>query len=137
MTAVKFFSLSANILVGIHFLYVMFVILGELAILTGWLLKWKWIRRLPFRITHLLATVTVAVQSLLDLPCPLTVWENQLRAKAGQTAEWEITFIGRLLRSLIFYDFPDWFFMLLYVGFGGIVILTVILVPPRRKRKLE
>ena len=74
----------------------------------------------------------VALQALLGVFCPLTVLENRLRTAAGQTAEEEITFLGRIIRHLIFYDFPGWFFTLLYVGFGVVVLGTLFLVPPEK-----
>jgi hypothetical protein len=130
-----FYALAANAIVAFHFTYVMFVVIGELTIILGWIFNWKWIRNMPFRIIHFIATLTVAIQALVKVPCPLTVWEADLRELAGQTAERDITFVARLIRSLIFFDFPDWFFLMLYVGFGAIVLITLILVPPKIKRK--
>ncbi|GAG91807.1 unnamed protein product, partial [marine sediment metagenome] len=78
--------------------------------------------------------VFVALESLVDVLCPLTEWEYNLRELAGQRVERDISFLGRLLRRIIFYDFPSWAFTLMYVGFGALVILTFILIPPRRKR---
>lgn len=135
MNTQSLYAFFANVMVTLHFIYVMFVLTGELAIIAGWIFKQKWIRNIPFRVTHLVAIMIVAAQALLKVPCPLTVWENQLREKAGQTAEWDISFIGRLLRAVIYYDFPDWVFMLIYVGFAALVLLTVILIPPRKKAK--
>jgi hypothetical protein len=131
VSLINFYAFSADILVAIHFCYVMFVVLGEVAILVGWILKWKWIRNVIFRITHFIAIGGVAVLAISKLPCPLTIWEYQLREKAGQFAEWDISFVGRLLRLIVFQELPDWVFMVIYVGFAGLVLLTVILVPPR------
>lgn len=129
------YSFLANVMVTLHFIYVMFVLLGELAIIVGWILNQSWIRNIPFRLAHLAAILIVAAQALLKVPCPLTVWENRLREMAGQTAKWDISFVGRLLRAVIYHDFPDWVFMLIYVGFAALVLLTVILIPPKKKVK--
>ena len=129
------YAFAANAIVAFHFTYVMFVVIGELAIILGWIFHWHWIRNLPFRIIHFIATLTVAIQALVKVPCPLTVWEADLRELAGQASERDIRFVARLIRSVIFFDFPDWFFLMLYVGFGAIVLITLILVPPKIKKK--
>ncbi len=129
------YAFVANAIVAFHFTYVMFVVIGELAIILGWIFHWHWIRNLPFRIIHFIATLTVAIQALVKVPCPLTVWEADLRELAGQASERDIRFVARLIRSVIFFDFPDWFFLMLYVGFGAIVLITLILVPPKIKKK--
>jgi hypothetical protein len=46
-----------------------------------------------------------------------------------------MTFVARLIRKIIYYDFPDWVFTALYVGFAVLVILPFLLVRPRRKGK--
>jgi len=126
------FAVLADLLVAIHLCYVAFTIGGELLILLGGLLRWSWVRNLSFRIVHLTSVVLVAVEASTGTMCPLTVWEYQLRARAGQTVEAQISFIARLARSVIFYDFPAWVFLAAYAGFALLVGLTVILVRPRR-----
>jgi len=123
--------LLADFLVALHFLLVLYITGGELLVIIGGLARWPWIRRRLFRFSHLLAILVVAGQALAGLPCPLTVWEYRLREAAGQTAEWQISFVGRLLRRIIFYEFPPQFFTLLHVGFAGLVLLSLLLWPPR------
>ncbi len=129
------YALLADLIVAFHLAYVAFAVGGELLILIGGIAKWEWVKNLPFRIVHLIAVVFVALEALIGMICPLTKWEYNLRRMAGQSAEEEITFVGRLIRMIIFYDFPNWFFTLLYVGFGGLVVLTLLLVPPKRKKQ--
>jgi hypothetical protein len=129
------YALLADLIVAFHLAYVAFAVGGELLILIGGIAKWEWVKNLPFRIVHLIAVVFVALEALIGMICPLTKWEYNLRRMAGQSAEEDITFVGRLIRMIIFYDFPNWFFTLLYVGFGGLVVLTLLLVPPKRKNK--
>ncbi|MGM0431622.1 MAG: DUF2784 domain-containing protein [Spirochaetota bacterium] len=128
------YALLADVLVIVHFLYVAFVVTGELLIIIGGIRNWSWIRRITFRLLHLAAIVVVAIQTVLGRLCPLTIWEYQLREAAGQQAEWDMTFVGRLFRTLLYYDFPDWAFTTLYIGFTALVVITLILFPPRRKQ---
>lgn len=120
----------ADIVVAFHLGYVLFTVGGELLILIGAPLRWKWIRRRWFRIVHLAAVALVAVEALIGYLCPLTQLEHYLRQSAGQQVEREISFVGRLIRSVLFYDFPGWFFTALYVGFALMVIFTYLLIPP-------
>ncbi|HUI72828.1 MAG TPA: DUF2784 domain-containing protein [Spirochaetia bacterium] len=128
------YAFLADLIVVVHFCYVTFTIGGEIATLLGAAVKWNWIRNLPFRIVHVGSVVLVAGEALLGASCPLTVWEYQLRGMAGQRVEAQISFVARLVRSIIFYDLPAWVFLVLYIGFAAIVVLTFVLVPPSRKR---
>ncbi len=126
-------SLLADLIVVIHFLYVLFTVLGEGLILWGGFLKWQWIRNRTFRILHLAAVLLVALEAMAGVLCPLTVWEYRLRGMAGQGAEQEVSFVARLIRRIIFYDFPEIFFIVLYTGFGILVIVTALLFPWKKK----
>jgi hypothetical protein len=129
-----FYALSADVIVAVHVIYVAFVILGELAILVGALLHWNWVRNRWLRLMHLAAILIVAGEALLHIDCPLTVWENQLRQLAGQTVA-DGTFIGRCMHGLLFYQLPPWVFTTSYVTFAGLVLTTLLLAPPRWRRR--
>ncbi len=128
-------GLTADIVVSVHLLYLLFTVGGEALVLIGGILKWYWIRNLPFRIVHLVAVVLVSFEAVIGMLCPLTELEYILRRAAGQHVEEEISLVGRIIRSILFYDFPAWFFTGLYVGFGILVVLTLFIFPPARKRR--
>ncbi len=130
------YAFLADTIVTVHFGYVIFTVGGELLILLGGIFKWRWIKNLTFRIVNLCAVVLVAIEAAGGVLCPLTEWEYRLRTLAGQNVEDRIAFVPRLIRSLIFYDFPWWVFVAMYIGFGAIVVLTFIFIPPARKRKI-
>ncbi len=71
----------ADLIVVFHASYVSFVVLGLVAILVGAALHWRWVRNFWFRIAHLAAIGVVVLESLAGIPCPLTVWESQLRRR--------------------------------------------------------
>jgi hypothetical protein len=129
------FAVLADIIVALHFFYVAFAVGSEILILLGGALRWGWVRGLPFRITHMASVLLVAVESIDGASCPLTVWEYRLRGLAGQRTEEQISFIARLVRGVIFYDFPAWVFMAAYVGFALFVGLTMLIVPPHRRSR--
>lgn len=123
-------GILADLLVFVHIMFITFVIGGEIAIVIGALKHWLWIRNLKFRAAHLIAIIAVASQAVFNVACPLTVWENALRRQAGQVSQEDISFVGRLLRDFIFYEFEPWVFSLIYVLFAALVIWTFIYVPP-------
>lgn len=113
----------------VHFAIALFIVLGLPCIWIGAALGWHWVRRFPFRVMHLVAIVFVAAESLLGLPCPLTVWEDVLRSNATQPG-----FVQRWLAQWLYYDLRPWMFNLMYAAFSLLVLATWWLVPPRRKR---
>jgi hypothetical protein len=128
-------ALLADIIVVLHFGYVLFAVGGEILVLAGGLLRWRWTRSLPLRLAHLAAVVLVAVEALAGVVCPLTEWEFRLRELAGQQVERQLSFVARLVRAIIFYDFPTWVFTLAYVGFALLVAGSFLLFPPQRARR--
>lgn len=128
--------LLADIIAIIHIGYVIYVILGFILIVAGIICRWKWIRNLPFRITHLLAIVGVACEALLGVNCPLTVLEYKLRYALNLSEE-KVSFIGAIVDSLLYYNAPGWLFTIVYAAFAITVILTFIIAPPTRKGRLD
>ena len=129
------YAVLADLVVIVHLCYLLFTVGGEIIILAGWIAGWRRVRNRVFRFLHLGAVLLVAVEALGGIWCPLTVLEWKLRNLAGQHAEADISFVGRLIRSVMFYDFPDWFFLALYVGFGAAVLATFLFFPPEKKRQ--
>jgi len=125
-------ALLADIIAIIHLGYVSYVILGFILIVVGIILRWKWIRNLPFRITHLLAIVGVACEALLGVNCPLTVLEYKLRYALNLSKE-KVSFIGTIIDSLLYYNAPGWLFTIIYTVFAITVIITFIIAPPARR----
>jgi hypothetical protein len=121
----------ADLIVVFHASYVSFVVFGLVLILLGAVMRWQWVRNFWFRIAHLTAIGIVVFESLVGIPCPLTVWESQLRRAAGQ-AGYSGDFIGYWAHQLIFYRAEPWVFTMIYILFGVAVLAAFILAPPRR-----
>lgn len=128
------YSLLADIVLTLHFCFVLFVVGGQLLILIGWARHWVWTRLPFFRWSHLGAIGFVVVEAWLGANCPLTVLENYLRVKAGVDA-YHSGFIGYWISRMLFYEAPAWVFVLLYTAFGILVVLTLFVYPPRKKVK--
>lgn len=126
-----FYSVAADTVLFIHALFIVFIVFGLVLIFAGKVLSWQWVRNPWFRLAHLLAIAVVVLQSWLGVICPLTTWEMQLRAKALDTV-YGGSFIAHWLSELVYYQAPPWVFVVCYTSFGGLVLLSWYLVPPRR-----
>ena len=113
----------ADTLLVIHFAFVVFVVVGFLLILLGLLARWSWVHNRIFRITHLAAIGIVVLQAWFGQLCPLTIWENALRHRAGQSGYAE-TFIEHWLHEILFYAAAPWIFTTIYTVFGLLVVLV-------------
>lgn len=118
----------ADAVLAVHFAVVVFIVGGLLAVWAGALLQWRWIRNPLFRYAHLGAIVFVAAEALLGFACPLTIWEDALRG--GGPAE---SFVARWVRWLLFYQAPEWMFTAAYAAWAAATLVTLVLVPPRKR----
>lgn len=120
--------LLADALVVVHFGIVAFIVGGLALVWVGAPLGWGWIRNPWFRYLHVGAIAFVALEAVLGFACPLTLWEDALRGGARPES-----FIGRWVHQLLFYRAPEWAFTALYLLWTLATLVTLRLVPPRRK----
>jgi hypothetical protein len=130
MKSQTLYSLVADAILVMHVLFVAFVVLGLILIFVGKFLSWLWVRNPWFRLAHLLGIGVVVLQAWFGVICPLTIWEMDLRSKAGETI-YEESFITHWLHELLYYQAPPWVFVTCYTVFGGLVLASWFLVRPR------
>ena len=123
-------SFLADIILIVHFAFVLFVIGGLGVTWLGASLGWQWVRNFWFRAAHLCAILFVAAEAIAGIWCPLTIWEARLRG-----AQSEKGFIATWVHRVLFHDFPPWVFTTVYVGFALIVAMTFWAIPPAPLRK--
>ena len=121
--------LAADAILVTHVLFVIFVVLGLILVFVGKALSWHWVRNPWFRMAHLLGIAVVVLQSWVGVICPLTIWEMDLRSKAGDVV-YEGSFITHWLNELLYYDAPAWVFVVCYTFFGGLVLSSWFVVRP-------
>ncbi len=126
------YSILADTILVVHFAFVVFVVLGFMLILIGLLARWSWIHNRFFRIAHLAAIGFVVLQAWFGRFCPLTVWENELRQRAGQSGYAE-SFVEHWLQKALFYQAEPWVFTTIYTCFGALVLIAWFLGRRRRK----
>jgi len=121
-------TLLADAILLLHFGFVSFVVGGFALILAGAARGWGWVRNPAFRYLHLAAIAFVALEALVGMACPLTVWEDALRRASPEG----VGFVGRWIGRLLYYDFPAWVFTTVYVAFALAVAATLKWIPPRK-----
>jgi hypothetical protein len=139
-------AVLADLVIGLHVLYIAIVFFGQLAVMIGWPLGWHWIRNPWFRVIHLSMIVIVAVEAAVQFECPLTTLEYWLRVQAGQLPAnfrelddyqfQDLSFIGRHLQDLLFCRGITEILTWCYYGFAAMVVATWVLVPPRFRRRV-
>ena len=133
------YLLAADGILLMHFAFVVFVVLGFAFIWIGHFAKWEFAKNAKFRICHILAMGVVLCESLFGTICPLTEWENDLRVRGGQGEVYETSFMREWVHRIIFFDFSERTFVVMYAVFFAFVLLTFWMIPPkltlRRKQK--
>ncbi len=126
-----FYRVLADALTVVHLGFMAYAVFGQLLILVGIAFRWRWIRNPWFRWTHMSAIVLVAIEAVLGIRCPLTDWEDSLRALAGETGDGR-SFTARLVHAVLFLDRYgiDDLLHYCYLGFAIVVLATFVLVPP-------
>lgn len=119
-------ALADAILVA-HAAFVAFVILALPAIWIGAALGKRFAFNPWFRGAHLAAIAFVVAESALGFMCPLTLWEDALRANASGEG-----FIERWIHAWLYWSWPPWVFTSIYVAFGALVAWSWWRYPPRR-----
>jgi hypothetical protein len=125
-------SLIADAILIAHCAFIAFVLGGEACVVVGYFRKWRWVRNFAFRVCHLLAIGIVVVQAWANQICPLTAWENTLRAAASE-APYSGTFVEHWVGRVVYYDAPDWVFTVVYSTFGVFVLFSWIWFKPGRR----
>ena len=126
---------SADLVSIVHFGFIVYVVFGQLLILVGRLAGWGWVRNPWFRVSHLSCILVVAYEAFAGIECPLTTWERDLRAAAGQAGTISSRgFISDWIDTFMACDGHQETLTWCYYGFAALVLATLVLVPPRFRR---
>ena len=128
----SFLLFLADAILVIHVGFVIFVVMGLAIIFLGRAMNWRWVRNFWLRLAHLIAIGIVVLQSWAGVICPLTIWEMALRDKAG-VSTYSGSFVQYWLQTILYYDAPNWVFMMLYTAFGALVLASWYFVRPNSR----
>ena len=108
------YRIAADLLVIVHFAFIVFVVVGGLAAL-----KWRWVILL-----HIPAAVWAVLIEFQGWICPLTPWEQELRRLGGR-APYEGGFVAHYIMPIVY---PDGLTRGIQVGLGVAVVVLNVLV---------
>jgi len=74
----------------------------------------------------------VILETVFGIFCPLTEWEAKLRRGAGQSFLYPQGFIPHWVHKVLYYDWPDWMFTVIYIAFFIGMGLSFIFIPPKK-----
>ncbi len=123
------YAFLADAVIVLHALFVLFVVAGQLLIMSGCFLRWGWTRNPIFRVLHISAILVVVAEAWLGIVCPLTILEYKLRGLAGQATH-EMSFVGYWMNRLLYFTAPEWVFIAVYSVFALLVIGFFVFYPP-------
>lgn len=129
------YALLADVVLGVHALFVAYNLFGLAAIWVGAFLRCSFVRNRWFRGTHLAAMGVVVGESLLGIFCPLTRWEFELRRLAGVQGENAGSFMHHWAQELLYFDISPYIFTVTYFVFFALMLATVWLVPVHWNRR--
>ena len=102
--------MAADLVLIIHFCIVFFIVFGLVALPIGYLRNYSWTRNFKFRVAHILLMGFITFETTLGITCPVTIIENTLRE-----IEYQQSFVAHWVSRVIYWDFPTYFFMILYL----------------------
>ncbi|MCK4527004.1 DUF2784 family protein [candidate division WOR-3 bacterium] len=129
------YKILADMIVIIHFVWILFMLLGF--VLSLWGFFWKnffdwWL----FRTLHICGIAYVALLASLRQYCPLTIFENTLRARYNPELIYPGSFMVHYIEKLVY---PDVKPLVLLIPTTFIAVFTVfvfIIKPPTKIRRI-
>lgn len=130
------YKIFADAIIVVHFLYILFMLLGFL--LTGYALffREKFFDRWLFRSLHLLGIFYVVSLNILGKYCPLTILENELRLKYEAYSVYSGSFIIHYLERLVYPDVNPLVIQIPTVFLAIFTIVVFIIRPPKKIKSI-
>lgn len=128
--------LLADAILFAHFCIAAYLVISLPVIWIGRWLHCRFVHAPWFRYSHAGLMGFVLLESLAGLFCPLTTWEAALRrtANAGTAGDGQ-SFMAHWVGELLFYDFDETTFTIIYVLFFAAVVGTLFLIPVHHERQ--
>ena len=129
------YRITADIIVVLHFIWIIFMLLGFFLTIYGFFRKeffdW-WL----FRTLHLSGIFFVGMLTLLRRFCPLTVLENLSRAKYEPGSTYPGSFIVHYIETLVYPDVNQTFLRILTILAAVFIFVVYIIKPPTKIKKI-
>lgn len=126
-----FYRILADANVIMHFMWILFMLLGFLFTLQAFFYKKSFFDWLKFRVIHLCGIFYVSLLAILGKYCPLTIWENIARSKYKTSLTYPGSFMIHYVEKLVY---PDTNPLIIQIPITFIAIFTIlvfIIRPPK------
>ena len=130
-----FYKITADIIVVLHFIWIIFMLLGFFLTIYGFFRKeffdW-WL----FRTLHLSGILFVGIITALRRFCPLTILENLSRARYSPDSTYPGSFIVHYIEKLVYPDVNQIMLRVCTVLVAAFILVAYIIRPPSKIKNL-
>lgn len=128
------YKILADLIVVTHFVWILFMLVGFILTLRGLFYK-KFFERWLFRTLHLFGIAYVSILAIMGKYCPLTIWENALRAKYDTRLTYAGSFMIHYLEELVYPDINPLIIRILTTFIAVFTVVVFIIRPPERIKR--
>jgi hypothetical protein len=125
----------ADVIVVAHFVWILFMLVGFVLTLSGFFWK-KFFDKWLFRTVHLLGIVYVSLLAIMGRYCPVTLWENALRAKYNPDLTYQGSFIIHYIEKLVYPAVNPLMIIVPTVVIAIVTVVVFITRPPKRIKSI-
>ncbi len=129
------YKILADIIVVMHFGWIIFMLLGFIFTVVGFRYK-GFFECWLFRVLHLCGIVYVSLLSILGKYCPLTIWENTLRAKYDHSLTYPGSFMIHYIERLIYPVINPAVILIPTIFIALFTVIIFILRPPKKIKRI-
>lgn len=140
------YKILADIVVVMHLAWISFMLLGFILTLCGFFStyvlrtsadRWKgFFDRWLFRTFHLLGIAAVSFLAIMGKYCPLTIWENSLRAKYDPTLTYPGSCIVHYIEKLIYLEVNISILMKFTIFIALFTVFVFMIKPPTKIKRI-
>ncbi len=130
-----FYKIIADIIVVLHFIWIVFMLLGFFLTIYGFLWE-KFFDWWLFRTLHLSGILFVGILTLLRRFCPLTILENLSRVRYSSENTYPGSFIVHYIENLVYPDVNQTLLRILTVLVALFILVVYTIRPPTKIKNL-
>jgi hypothetical protein len=132
------YGIMADALLVLHFLWILFMLIGFFMTLWAVIIRFtfrrrnRFLDRWVFRVIHLAGILFVALLAVLDKYCPLTIWEYQLRLKYDPDYLYPGSFIARHIEQLVYPSVHPLAILIPTIFIAVFTLAAFVICPPEK-----
>ncbi len=136
------YRVFADILVMIHFLWILFMLAGFFMTLWAMICRYcrhqrcRFLDRWILRSVHLGGIAYVGLLAMLGKYCPLTVWEYRLRLQDDPDLAYPGSFIASIIERLVYPSVPPAAILIPTLVVAGVTLAAFVICPPEKIKRL-